>query len=54
MIDDTQQNGAGNDSATSPSANVPSEEQKREISRWVADGMGLSELQKKLDSEFGI
>ena len=54
MIDDNQQNGASNDSATSSSANVPSEEQKREITQWVADGMGLSELQKKLDSEFGI
>jgi hypothetical protein len=54
MIDDIQQNDEGDDSATSPSANVPSEEQKREITRWVADGMGLSELQKKLDSEFGI
>jgi len=54
MIDDIQQNGAGDDSATSPSVNVPSEEQKKEIARWVADGMGLSELQKTLDAEFGI
>jgi len=54
MIDDIQPNGAGDDSSTSPTANVPTEEQKREITRWVADGMGLSELQKKLDSEFGI
>jgi len=54
MIEDIQQNGAGDDSTTSPSTNVPSDEQKREIARWVADGMGLSELQKKLDSEFGI
>jgi len=54
MIEDIQQNGAGDDSATSSSANVPNEEQKKEIARWVADGMGLSELQKTLDAEFGI
>jgi len=54
MIDDIQQNGAGDDSANSSYANVPSEEQKKEIARWLADGMGLSELQKKLDSVFGI
>ncbi len=54
MIEDIQQNGAGDDSATSASANVPSEEQKKEIARWVAEGMGLSELQKTLDAEFGI
>ena len=53
MIDDIQQNG-DDDSTTSPLVNVPSEEQKREIARWVADGMGLSELQKTLDAEFGI
>ncbi len=54
MIDDIQQNGAGDDSASSATAIVPSEEQKKEIARWVADGMGLSELQKTLDAEFGI
>lgn len=32
----------------------PDELQKREISKWVADGMGLSEVQKKIDDDFGI
>ena len=32
----------------------PNDLQKTEISKWVADGMGLSEVQKKIDDEFGI
>ena len=32
----------------------PTPEQKIEISRWIADGMGLSEVQKKINSDFGI
>ena len=35
-------------------ASAPSTEQKREISRWVADGMGLSEIQKKINEDFGL
>ena len=26
---------------------APNDEQKREIARWVSDGMGLSDIQKK-------
>jgi len=37
-----------------PSSNVPTAEQKLEISKWVADGMGLSEVQKKINQDFGI
>ena len=37
-----------------PSSNVPTSEQKLEISKWVADGMGLSEVQKKINQDFGI
>ena len=61
MIEDIQQDPAednAQETSTSGSAPVsasePSSEQKREIARWVADGMGLSDLQKKIDSEFGI
>ncbi|MEL0004409.1 MAG: hypothetical protein VW643_01290 [Opitutales bacterium] len=61
MIEDIHQDPAednAQETSTSESAPVsasePSSEQKREIARWVADGMGLSDLQKKIDSEFGI
>ena len=37
-----------------PSSNEPTAEQKLEISKWVADGMGLSEVQKKINQDFGI
>ena len=40
-------------SDASPSSS-PTAEQKREISRWVADGMGLSEIQKKINEDFGL
>ncbi|MEK9773142.1 MAG: hypothetical protein VW576_06205 [Opitutae bacterium] len=32
----------------------PSPEQKLEIAKWVADGMGLSDVQKKINQDFGI
>ena len=61
MIEDIHQDPAEDNAqeTTTPesvpvSASEPSNEQKREIARWVADGMGLSDLQKKIDSEFGI
>ena len=37
-----------------PSSNEPTAEQKLEIAKWVADGMGLSEVQKKINQDFGI
>ena len=30
----------------------PTEEQKRKIARWINEGMGLSDVQKRLDEEF--
>jgi hypothetical protein len=36
------------------SASEPSAEQKKEISVWVADGMGLSDIQKKINNDYGI
>ena len=57
MIEDIHQDSAednAQETSTSESAPVsasePSSEQKREIARWVADGMGLSDLQKKIDA----
>ncbi len=32
----------------------PDDEQKREIARWVSDGMGLSDIQKKINEDFGV
>ncbi len=32
----------------------PSAEQKKEIAIWVADGIGLSDIQKKINNDFGI
>ena len=32
----------------------PSAEQKKEIASWVADGIGLSDIQKKINNDFGI
>jgi hypothetical protein len=35
-------------SASAPvGSSAPNDEQKREIARWVSDGMGLSDIQKK-------
>ena len=35
-------------------SNEPTEDQKREIARWIKEGMGLSDVQKRLDEEFSI
>ena len=32
----------------------PNDEQKREVGRWVAEGMGLSDIQKKINDDFGV
>ncbi len=32
----------------------PNAEQKLEISRWIADGLGLSDVQKRINQEFGV
>ena len=39
-------------SAHSPSE--PSDEQKKEISKWVTEGIGLSDIQKKINKDFGV
>jgi hypothetical protein len=42
----------GESQKSSPSE--PSVDQKREISNWVAEGIGLSDIQKKINTDFGI
>ena len=37
-----------------PTSSGPSAEQKRQIGIWVNEGMGLSDIQKKINDEFGI
>jgi hypothetical protein len=33
---------------------APNDEQKREIAGWVSEGMGLSDIQKKINTDFGV
>ena len=35
-------------------SNEPTDEQKREVARWINEGVGLSDIQKRLSEEFGI
>jgi hypothetical protein len=35
-------------------SNEPTEEQKREVARWINEGVGLSDIQKRLSEEFGV
>jgi hypothetical protein len=35
-------------------SNEPTDEQKREVARWLNDGVGLSDIQKRLSEEFGV
>ena len=51
--DDLNSNEKG-DVVSQPSSNEPTADQKLEITKWVADGMGLSEVQKKINQDFGI
>ena len=37
-----------------PAAKEPTPEQMAEIAHWVAEGMGLSDVQKKINTDFGI
>ena len=56
MIEEPFESNETNNSTESSasSASEPSPDQKREISSWVADGMGLSDIQKKINTDFGI
>ena len=60
MIQDNFQEQEPNDSTSSevsssePAGTSPSAEQKRQIGIWVNEGMGLSDIQKKINDDFGI
>ena len=52
-IDSTSPSSQEHDSQCSPKTQ-PDDQQKREIAGWVADGMGLSEVQKTINQDFGL
>jgi len=59
MIEDNFADQTDNDPQVegAPTPNVPTQpnsEQKAEIASWVAEGMGLSDIQKKINNEMGI
>ena len=60
MIQDNFQENQNSDDETpestsvEPSSSGPSVEQKRQIGIWVNEGMGLSDIQKKINDDFGI
>ena len=43
-----------NNAESSSHTSSPNEAQKKEISHWVAEGMGLSDIQRKINDDFGI
>jgi hypothetical protein len=42
------------DDGSSEVATKPNDEQKSEIARWVSEGMGLSDIQKKINDDFAV
>jgi len=49
---DEDASASNDDSSTANSS--PSDDQKRQIASWVNEGMGLSDIQKKINDDFGI
>ena len=35
-------------------SNEPTDEQKREVALWINEGVGLSDIQKRLSNDFGV
>jgi len=35
-------------------SNEPTDEQKREVAQWINEGVGLSDIQKRLSNDFGV
>ena len=40
--------------APKPVPSAPSAEQKQLVAEWVKEGMGLSDIQRKINDDFGI
>lgn len=57
MIEDNLQHPANEEESSTvspPTESTPSADQKRQIGLWVNEGMGLSDIQKKINDDFGI
>jgi len=57
MIEDNLQHPANEEESSAvspPKDSTPSADQKRQIGLWVNEGMGLSDIQKKINDDFGI
>lgn len=50
---ESNENANDNETGGNPPSE-PSAEQKKEIANWVAEGIGLSDIQKKINNDFGI
>lgn len=54
-FEDIESSEAMDDSTNSERKSTePNSEQKRQIAQWVNDGMGLSDIQKKINDDFGV
>ena len=56
MIDDSFEPNHSDNRAESKeiAPSEPTADQKKEIATWVAEGVGLSDIQKKINTDFGI
>jgi len=53
-LDESQEQFSSDEVTNSSPPSEPTPEQKQEIARWVAEGMGLSDVQKKINEDFGV
>ena len=54
MIEENKEEEGLHENSGNPSGSSPSDSQKREIALWVNEGLGLSEIQKRINEDFGI
>lgn len=54
MIEENKDEEGLSENSGNPSDSSPSDSQKREIALWVNEGLGLSEIQKRINEDFGI
>jgi len=52
--EDLPEQEAAEQANTPAGSTAPNDEQKREIAGWVSEGMGLSDIQKKINADFGV
>ena len=54
MIEENKDEEGLCENSGNPSDSSPSDSQKRDIALWVNEGLGLSEIQKRINEDFGI